>query len=369
MLYLGLISGTSADGIDAALVDISARGHSRLIATLARPYPAQLRRSILALYHDGPREIERLGRLDFQLGESFAATALDLLRHARIAPRRVRAIGSHGQTVRHVPGGGAPYTLQIGNPSVIAARTGITTVADFRARDLALGGQGAPLVPAFHAAAFRHPRHARAIVNVGGIANLTWLPRKGRGAVTGFDTGPGNALLDGWAQAHGRGARDDGGRWALGGTVHRRLLQRLLADSYLRLPPPKSTGREYFHLAWLRRRAGAMLAAVPARDVAATLAALTAESIARAVRGQGRPAGGVYICGGGVHNNAIMGELGARLAPFPVAPTDDLGLPADWVEATAFAWLACRTIKTQPGNLPAVTGARKAVVLGGIYPG
>jgi len=366
MLFLGLISGTSADGVDAALVDVVARSRPRLVATLARPYPSRLRREVLALYRDGPREITRLGQLDRALGEFFAQAARDLLRRARVAPARVGAIGSHGQTVRHEPGLEHPFTLQLGDPSVIAARTGIATVADFRARDMAEGGQGAPLVPAFHAAVFRDRVRPRAVVNIGGIANLTWLPARGR--IAGFDSGPGNALLDAWAQAHGRGSRDDDGRWAASGEVRRDLLRRLLADPYFRRAAPKSTGREYFHLDWLRRRAGRGLKTLPARDVAATLVALTVETIARAIESAGQPRGGVFVCGGGVHNAAVMNGLKARLAPWAVAPTDVAGMPADWIEASAFAWLAYRTLTGRPGNVPGVTGARRAAVLGGIYP-
>lgn len=298
-----------------------------------------------------------------QLGRCFAAVVRRLLRKAGLAPAEIRAIGSHGQTVRHLPG--EPHSsLQIGDPNVIVQETGITTVADFRRRDMAAGGEGAPLVPAFHAAAFAGDRY-RVVLNIGGIANLTLL--EPGTAVRGFDTGPGNLLMDAWARRHGHGPMDKGGTWAAGGTICRELLALLLHDPYFRRPPPKSTGREYFNPAWLERGLQHLTQAPVPADVQATLCELTAASIAGAIRDHAGGAEEILLCGGGVHNRHLMARLAHHLRKHTICTTAALGLNPDLVEATAFAWLAQQTLTGRPGNLPTVTGARHAVVLGGIF--
>ena len=366
-LYIGLISGTSADGIDAALVDLA--DTPRLLAHHSLPFETDLRHRIHALCASGADEIERAGAMDCELGELFARAALALLEQAGVNASAITAIGSHGQTIRHRPPGTVPqpFTLQIADPNIIAARTGITTVADFRRRDLALGGQGAPLVPAFHRAVFSHAHTPRAIVNIGGIANITWLAA-GQ-PLLGFDTGPGNGLMDAWIGRHRRLGYDARGDWARTGRVDEMLLQTLLRHPYLALPVPKSTGREDFHLEWLDSQL-TDFTRLPPEDVQATLMALTVETIARDIERQsnGQKSCEVYICGGGALNDYLMESLAARLAPHPVASTTQLGIDPEWVEAATFAWLAQQTLAGLPGNVPSVTGARDSVVLGGIYP-
>lgn len=358
-LYLGLISGTSADGIDVALVRFVPR--LEVVAAQTVAYPPRVRQQILTLARPAATiSLLDFGRLDVEIGECFAAAALELLRGAGVAPGDVTALGSHGQTVCHQPAGGHPFTLQIGDPNVIAARTGIVTVADFRRADVAAGGQGAPLLPALHAAALADPAVPRAILNLGGIANVTLLvPGQ---PVLGFDTGPANCLMDAWS-ARVRGMpRDDGGAWAAGGRVDPALLRRLLTDPYFALPPPKSSGREVFNLEWLDARSPA---GIDPADVQATLLQLTATSIADAVRPHAVRA--LYACGGGVHNAALLAALRAALPQLQVDTTAALGLDPDFVEAVGFAWLARARLENLPGNLPSVTGARGPRVLGGIY--
>ena len=366
MLYLGLMSGTSLDGIDAALVHIG-EDTIRLAAGHRHPYPEALRQELHQVCTGEILDFRQVARLDMALGRVFAGAAQALLEAAGQRPAEIRAIGSHGQTLYHQPAGEHPCTVQIGNPSMIAELTGIATVADFRARDMAAGGQGAPLAPAFHQAAFRSGDRSRIIVNIGGMANLTRLPAGSGDPVTGFDTGPGNTLLDQWHQAHRGGAYDDRGAWAAGGTVQEPLLKRLLEDPYFQRPPPKSTGREHFHLPWLRSRLTGPDQDLHPRDVQATLAELTARTLAGAMTRWCGPVEEVYVCGGGAHNAHLMTRLAAALGRESIPTTEALGLHPDWVEAAAFAWLARQTLEGQAGNLPSVTGARCGVVLGGIY--
>ncbi len=365
MRYIGLMSGTSVDGIDAVIVSISPAGELKLEAVRQHSFPKDVHDEIHALSHPAGNELDRAGELDVALGRLFAEAANALLRDAGLSRSDIRAIGSHGQTIRHRPRAKHAFSYQIGNPSVIAEETGITTVADFRMRDIAAGGQGAPLVPAFHDAQFRAPGKHRAIVNIGGIANVTYLPADATIPVLGFDTGPGNTLLDQWILRHRMVAHDSHGEWGASGAVHKRLLERMLADEYFSRPPPKSTGREHFNLAWLERCLSGVPAVAPA-DVQATLAELTAQTIARAVRFL-PGCDEVYLCGGGSHNHDLVQRLKRDFGSGPVATTEALGLPPDWVEAAAFAWLAHRTLEGNPGNLPSVTGARRPVILGGIY--
>lgn len=364
-LYIGLMSGTSVDGIDAALVSVSDDHRLQLLATRQHAFPDEVRADILALMSPGLGELDREGELDMQLGRLFADAARELLAESGKTAAQIRAIGSHGQTVRHRPNARYPFTRQIGNPSAIAEFTGITTVADFRSRDMAAGGQGAPMVPAFHAGMFQKAGVHRAIVNIGGIANVTWLPGDATAPVIGFDTGPGNTLLDQWIKRHRSEPCDHNGQWGAGGVVQESLLKRLLADGYFAEPPPKSTGREHFNLDWVTR---ALEGRESPQDVQATLAELTARSIGSALLQQlpSRPRE-VYLCGGGAHNRDLVARLFRVLGDVPVASTAELGIDPDWVEAAAFAWLAHRTLSGQPGNLPSVTGARNPAVLGGIY--
>jgi anhydro-N-acetylmuramic acid kinase len=355
--FIGLISGTSADGVDAALVEFDPT--PRVIAAITVPYPHELRAELLAFmagdYRGDP--IDQLLRLDRAVGERFAAAASAVLARSGTPTAAVRAIGSHGQTLRHRP---PASTLQVGDPNLIAARLDLPVIADFRRMDMAVGGQGAPLVPAFHRAAFGSEVEARAIVNIGGIANVTLLAADG--STTGGDVGPGNALLDAWCAAQGGGAFDAGGALAARGRVDAALLGRLKADPYFARPLPKSTGRELFNLAWLE---AALVPGLAAADIQATLAELSAVVIAGALRPL-RPAR-VLACGGGVHNEHLMRRLAQSLAPLPLATTAELGLDPDFVEAAAFAWLARESLAGRPGNAPEATGATRAAVLGGRF--
>jgi anhydro-N-acetylmuramic acid kinase len=375
-LYIGLMSGTSLDGIDAALVEIddSPSGDPpRLLAAHAEPMPEALRERLWALCH-----ADRVSFTDLAAAEDafcrLQAQAVAALLAASDTPRdRVEAIGSHGQTIEHAPSGhahGPAYTLQLDNPSLLAELTGISVVADFRRRDLAAGGQAAPLAPAFHQALFRAPGEWRLVLNLGGFANLTLLPPAGDPRVPlGFDSGPANALLDAWyARHHGRGFDMDGA-WAASGRVDEALLARLLAEPFFHLPPPRSTGRELFHPAWLEAH---LAGQERPEDVQATLAELTATSVALAVamarERLGAPAADRLIpCGGGAHNRDLLARLARRLPDSPLTDGAEWGWPADWLEAGAFAWLAWRRLAGLPGNLPSVTGAAGPRVLGGVY--
>ena len=362
-LYLGLISGTSADSIDAALVSFS-RGVPQLLAAHSHPWPAALRERMLALAQDeASLDLDGFGRLDVEIGHHFADAALHLLEHNGTSAQAVRAIGSHGQTVRHRPSGDHPFTLQLGDPNVIAERCGIDVVADFRRADIAAGGQGAPLLPAVHAMLLGRPGHARVVLNLGGIANITVLGADG--SVHGFDTGPANGLLDAWCLRHRGEAFDRDGAFAASGRIDSVLLDALLADPYFALPPPKSTGREHFHLGWLAMHP--RLTSLSPADVQTTLLELTVRSVAGAIAQYAPDAEEVLVCGGGVHNGALMRRLGELLVPQILCSTARHGIDPDFLEATAFAWLARQRLLGLPGNLPAVTGARGARVLGAIY--
>lgn len=367
-LYVGLMSGTSADGVEAALVDIDDR-HIAFRQGTNEPFPAPLRNNIQSVasgdYGTGDG-IDAMGALDTTLGRFFAETLERLLEQAGIPADAIAAIGHHGQTIRHRPDEPAPFTLQVGDPNVIAAQTGITTVADFRRRDVALGGQGAPLAPAFHDAIFSDANETRAILNLGGIANLTILP-PGK-PVTGFDTGPANTLLDAWAARHGYGSYDQNGALARAGRCHDQLLNALLADAYFQRDAPKSTGPEYFHLDWLDSLLATLAEAPTPADVQATLVELTAQSVATAINHAAPAIERLFVCGGGVHNPAVMKALQTSLPGLAISSTSGLDVDPDYVEAMAFAWLAHRTASGQTGNLPAVTGAQAASILGAIYP-
>lgn len=359
--YVGLISGTSVDGIDAVLAEIDA-GSIAIRAARTIALPDALAARVGALIADPRTRLAEYGGVDAALGDAFADAALTLLAEAGASAADIRAIGLHGQTVYHDPDAETPFTLQIGDPNRVAARTRITTVADFRRRDIAHGGQGAPLVPAFHETAFGDTRAARVVVNIGGIANVTVL-RPGRPTL-GFDTGPGNTLLDYWIR-RARGAPcDAGGRWAAQGRVDAELLEKLLAEPYFKRQPPKSTGRERFNAAWLAERLAEIGALAP-EDVQATLAELTAATIVSAADDLA-PRATLVVCGGGAHNDDLLARL-QRRSGGDVITSDALGIAPDWVEGAAFAWLAHARLEHLAGNVPSVTGARDAAVLGGVY--
>ena len=371
-LFIGLMSGTSLDGVDGVLADLSDGGIA-VRAHASAPFPVALRKELLALNRpDGANELHRAALAGNGLARVYAEVVRMLLAKAAQEAAQIVAIGAHGQTVRHRPGefDGTGYTLQLNNPPLLAELTDIDVVADFRTRDLAAGGQGAPLVPAFHAALFGRADETVAVLNLGGIANLSVLPPAAQAesrAVLGFDCGPANALLDHWCQRHRGAPFDAGGAWAASGRVHAGLLSRLLAEPYFARPAPKSTGRDLFHPEWLAA-ALAKEAPLAAQDVQATLAELTAESAARAVHEAASDARTLIVCGGGALNAHLMARLAALLPGVGVLSSDARGLPPQQVEATAFAWLARRTVRREPGNLASVTGARGARVLGALYP-
>ncbi|WP_439135745.1 anhydro-N-acetylmuramic acid kinase [Pseudomaricurvus sp.] len=369
--YIGLMSGTSADGIDATLIECGPEGQLTVIDHLETPYPDDIRQSVLDLCQPGDNEVERLGQLDQRLGLAFAEAVQQLLHQNQLSASDIKGIGSHGQTVRHHPQGSVdhPFTLQIGDPNRIAEITGITTVADFRRRDMAAGGGGAPLAPAFHQAVFSSKQERRVIVNIGGIANATNL---GSELASGFDTGPGNTLMDGWVQRHNGHTYDACGQWAESGKVNAQLLTQLLAHPYFTAPPPKSTGREDFNLHWLEAQLAVLHKTHPqekiaAEDVQATLLELTAASIIDGITQHIPQHDHIYICGGGARNTALMSRLN-QLSHVPVSTTSTLGIDPQQVEGAAFAWLARQTLHHLTGNKPAATGADREVILGGIYP-
>ncbi|UNK48095.1 anhydro-N-acetylmuramic acid kinase [Lysobacter sp. S4-A87] len=367
-LFVGLISGTSADGIDAALVRFS-QDDVELLLGRTYAWDAGIRERLVALGQGGEAQsLDEIGTLDVQIAEAFAAATQQLLVEAGIGPAQVVAVGSHGQTVRHRPEGARfngqhPFTWQLGDGNLIAERTGITTVADFRRRDVAAGGHGAPLLPALHAALLHDAGEDRAVLNLGGIANFTLLPAQG--LVRGFDTGPANCLLDAWCQRHTGRTYDAGGAFAAQGQPDADLLARLLDEPWFMLPPPKSTGREHFHLDWLQARLAGTEA--PA-DVQATLLELSAITIADALLAHQPDTRRVLACGGGVHNPRLLAAIAQHLPGATVESTARHGVDPDFVEAMGFAWLARQTMSGRPGNLASVSGARGPRVLGAIHP-
>ncbi len=369
--YIGLMSGTSLDGIDAALVDFSDK-RIRLHAFAYSPFSEQLKAQLQQLSQaEALISLLDYGTLDTTLGELFANTVQTLLAKANVPATAIKAIGSHGQTVYHAPHAPHHFSLQIADPNIIAQRTGITTIADFRRRDIAAGGQGAPLVPAFHQAVFQQADESRCVVNIGGIANITVLPATASEAVLGFDTGPGNTLMDYWVQRHTNSAYDVEGAWAATGTINYQWVEQLMQDNYFALPPPKSTGKEYFSYAWLHEKL-THLENTPA-DIQASLCWFTAATIVAALRDYAPATQQLLVCGGGVHNTSLMtllGELLKRTTPAcKISSTEHFGVHPDHVEAMAFAWLARQTLLHKPVAMQAVTGANAAVILGGIYQG
>ena len=362
-LFIGVMSGTSLDGIDVALCTFE-DASCQLISTQFMPYPADIKVALLALHAPSENELETSILLGNQLARLYAEAVNKLLTAAKKTANDITAIGCHGQTIRHCPnfGPGLGFTLQIGNAALLAELTGISVVNDFRSRDIAAGGQGAPLVPAFHQAIFGNPHKNRAIVNIGGIANVTVLAKSGD--VLGFDTGPGNMLLDSWTKLRLGKDYDANGAWAATGVVLNTLLSNMLAEPYFMLPPPKSTGRDLFNDHWLKQHL--LYPHLRSEDVARTLVELTARTIYDAIALIDIDE--VYLCGGGAHNALLVASLKELLGDRLLATTDVVGVGVDWVEAVAFAWLAKQTIDNKPSNLPAVTGAKGLRILGAIYP-
>ena len=380
-LYIGLMSGTSIDGIDAALVEFE-DGKCQLIAQHLQPMPATLTAQLHQLCRPNNNEISALAIIEQPLAQAFALACQQLLAKTSYTASDVTAIGSHGQTIRHHPEHG--FTLQIGDANILATLTNIDTVADFRRKDMALGGQGAPLVPAFHQAVFQHQTINRAIVNIGGLANITYLPSRQQAKPSiGYDTGPGNTLLDAWFSANSDSDSDRhydiDGQWASSGVIIEPLLTSLLQHEYFTLNPPKSTGRELFNLAWLGKYLTIGAREYTDADIQRTLTRFTAVSITNEVTkllqsgrvnssGEVSISTEVYICGGGAANPLLMADLAQLLPNSPVMTTAEIGIAPDWVEAIAFAWLAKQHMHKQPGNLPAVTGASRLAILGAFYP-
>ena len=362
--FVGLISGTSVDGIDAVVLALR-NSQLEIIACHDEPYPETLRLAVLSLCHPGINEIDRLGIVDRDVADSFAKAALAVISKAGLKVSDIAAIGSHGQTIRHRPSEDRTFTLQIGDANRIAELTGITTIADFRRRDVAAGGQGAPLTPAFHRVAFGISGNATAVVNIGGISNITLLDDGDN--LVGFDSGPGNTLMDAWVRKHLDQAFDQNGAWADSGRADEPLLERCLDDPYFSAPAPKSTGPEYFNLAWLEERLDMLPDPIPPEDVQRTLLELTARSIAATLDNESIAQ--LAVCGGGAKNTPLMNRLSELLYPTQVITTQALGIDPDWVEAAAFAWLASRTVDNLPGNEPSVTGATGYRVLGAVFPG
>ena len=360
-LFIGLMSGTSLDGVDAALVQFNNEQQPFVLKTHFLAYPTDLRAAILALQHPTENELETTALMANTLANLYADAVHQLLEIAKIKPNEVAAIGCHGQTIRHRPELG--FTLQIGNSAVLAEMTGITVVSDFRSRDIAAGGQGAPLVPAFHQAIFSHSTLNRAVINIGGIANITYLSQSS--PLIGFDSGPGNMLLDAWIKQHKNLNYDANGAWASTGQVIEPLLATMLSEPFFNLTPPKSTGRDLFNDKWLKKHLAGN--SYQPQDVAFTLVSLTALSIHHALMQYCCEVDEVYLCGGGAHNTLLVNQLQSLLSNKKVETTDKLGIGLDWVEAIAFAWLAELCLNHHTASLPEVTGAKGARILGAIY--
>jgi len=358
-LYVGIMSGTSLDGIDAALLDLSS-STPLLLATHYQAYPDTLKDTLLALHQPAHNELHHTQLVANELARYYADTTLALLHSAKVTPQQVRAIGCHGQTIRHRPEDG--YTVQLGNAALLAELSSVTVVNDFRSRDIAAGGQGAPLVPAFHHKMLRHSGTHRVIVNIGGISNLTNLAPDQ--PTSGFDCGPGNLLMDAWVKRHFGQSYDKDGAWAASGNVIPALLQALLDEPFFHAAPPKSCGRDLFNMQWLEQH---LHGDDPPADVQATLLELTGHAISAAIKKHCAGATEVYLCGGGAHNLALLNCLKQMLPDCQIQLTDHLGIKADWLEAIAFAWLAQQTIQGQCANLPEATGARHPCILGAIY--
>ena len=363
-LFIGLMSGTSLDGIDCVIVDL-AGDTPALITADCHALPDNLRHDVLTLCADKQAPLAELGRLDIELGRCFAEAAIKTLAAAGVVAQEIEAIGSHGQTVFHQPNSAAPFSLQLGDPNTIAERTGITTIADFRRRDMAAGGQGAPLAPLLHQHCCASQNKNRAIVNIGGIANITLL--LANGTRVAFDTGPGNVLMDHWVARHKSTHFDKNGEWAKGGSVDTALLAELMSEPYLAIAAPKSTGRELFNGAWLEQRLASLKQRPSPQDIQATLLEFTATTLSTALLA-GMNQGEIYLCGGGAHNTALLKRIGELMPGYYVGTTAEIGIDPDWLEAMAFAWMAQQTLDGIAVDTSPFTGAKKPVMLGGIYP-
>ncbi|MDC0598728.1 anhydro-N-acetylmuramic acid kinase [Gammaproteobacteria bacterium] len=366
-LYIGLISGTSMDAIDCALVDFQAT-QPKLLDFLELPIPLELKATLLNLCGDGQNQIEALGTADVMLAKLFSQAALTILKRNQLSTDQIIAIGSHGQTIRHQPPHttcSLPFTIQISDPSTIAELTNITTVADFRSKDIAAGGQGAPLVPAFHRQIFQSSNADRIILNIGGMSNITLL-KKNSSDIIGYDTGPGNVLMDTWIKANQNKDFDENGQWASIGNTDQCLLKLLLDENYFRLAAPKSTGRELFNELWLKNKLQTFDKTLQPEDIQATLLELTAETICNAIRAH-LLAGEIIVCGGGARNTQLMNTLQHKLKNFTVMTSTEFGIDGDSIEAIAFAWLAQQAIKKKPIDFTNITGASHPVIMGGIY--
>jgi len=366
-LYLGLMSGTSIDGVDAALVDF-AGAYPKLLDSRTFPFPSCLSNALHQLSAPSNNEIELMGHADRAVAQAFAEASLQLLKDNDVHPDQIIAIGSHGQTIRHIPLGEHGFSLQIGDPNTLATLTGIDVIADFRRKDIALGGQGAPLVPAFHKAVFASNKKSRVVINIGGIANITYLPKNDANDVIGYDTGPGNTLLDAWCKLHTGQNYDEKGQWAAQCSAESELFQLLSKHPYFSAPAPKSCGREQFNLSWLQQNLSSMSYIIDPQVVQTTLVMLTTHTIAKQVL-QFKDVEQVYICGGGARNDFLVAELASELHECELFTTNKLGVEADAVEAMAFAWLAYAHINKIQGNITSVTGAKKRAILGTYCPG
>jgi anhydro-N-acetylmuramic acid kinase len=366
-LYLGLMSGTSIDGVDVAIVDFTG-SHPRLLDCKTFPFPCSLSDELHQLSASSDNEIELMGRADRAAAELFAEASLQLLKDNYIRPDQIIAIGSHGQTIRHIPFGEHSFSLQIGDPNTLATLTGIDVIADFRRRDIALGGQGTPLLPAFHKAMFASSTKSRIVINIGGIANITYLPKSNSDDIIGFDTGPGNTLLDVWCELHTGQNYDEKGQWAAQCSADLELLQLLSKHPYFSAPAPKSTGREVFNLSWLQQNLTSIHRHIDPQVVQATLVMLTTSTIAKQIL-EFKDVEQVYICGGGARNEFLVEELESELHACELFTTDELGVTADAVEAMAFAWLAYAHVNKIQGSIASVTGASKGAILGTYCPG
>jgi len=364
--FIGLMSGTSLDGVDAVLVDFN-NNKPELTASYSHPIPSTLKQELLeTIQPNWQGSLLTIGTLDQKLGKLFANAVNQLLKKTPIEKQKIKAIGSHGQTLWHQPTGQHPFSLQLGNANIISELTDITTIADFRGRDIAAGGQGAPLVPAFHSEYLTHPTRNRIVLNIGGIANITNLPSNDNkiDQISGFDTGPGNGLIDAWINAHKDITYDDSGQWARSGNVLPNLLQHLLDEPYFSAPHPKSTGKEYFNLLWLHDKLSESFSSCKPKDIQATLTALTAYTIAKHCN----KCDEILVCGGGVHNEYLIELLKQYLTNAPtVLSTETACIDPDWMEAIAFSWLAKKTLEGKVGNAPDATGARGSRILGAIY--
>ncbi len=365
--FIGLMSGTSADAVDAALVSFDDQT-IKLEYFQEQPFPPEIKKRIAEMRSPEAKfSLKEIAEFNIALGKVFAEATNQLITSAEIDHKKITAIGSHGQTILHAPDGSSPFSMQLGDPNTIATITGITTIADFRSMDIAVGGQGAPLVPGFHEVLFRDQNKTRIILNLGGIANITLLPASPDQFIVGFDTGPANALMDDWILLKLGESYDKNGLWGKSGEVIPALLKEMLNDDYFQKSPPKSTGREYFNLEWLYKKKGSNIDTYRPEDVQATLQHFTVQSIAGSIENIGSEINEVILCGGGTHNDHIVNLLSETLPEITTKTTADYGFDPDCIEAMAFAWLAKRRLDNLPGNLPSVTGAKKEVLLGGVY--